>query len=177
MLTCTSRTASGRPRSRRRSTHASRNLSRVGCVSLESMDVALSFHIGLWARTQGREGRKLMNRDHRVRALLRRLDVVNESLDRAKEVEDFQAVGMRLRELLLTLALAYQSLFNRPTLLTHFRRQQISKRGVVPAQVAEWAGHSVAVLLRVYAKCIDGQDQIAKRRIEDALREPEDGTD
>jgi hypothetical protein len=46
--------------------------------------------------------------------------------------------------------------------------------GVAPAQVAEWAGHSVAVLLRVYAKCIDGQDQIAKRRIEDALRESED---
>jgi len=31
--------------------------------------------------------------------------------------------------------------------------------GVPPAQVAEWAGHSVAVLLRVYAKCIDGQDR------------------
>jgi integrase len=46
--------------------------------------------------------------------------------------------------------------------------------GVPPAQVAEWAGHSVAVLLKVYAKCIDGQDQIAKRRIEDALREPDD---
>jgi integrase len=43
--------------------------------------------------------------------------------------------------------------------------------GVPPAQVAEWAGHSVAVLLKVYAKCIDGQDQIAKRRIEDALGE------
>ena len=43
--------------------------------------------------------------------------------------------------------------------------------GVPPAQVAEWAGHSVAVLLKVYAKCIDGQDQIAKRRIEDALRD------
>jgi integrase len=43
--------------------------------------------------------------------------------------------------------------------------------GVPPAQVAEWAGHSVAVLFKVYAKCIDGQDQIAKRRIEDALRE------
>jgi len=38
--------------------------------------------------------------------------------------------------------------------------------------VAEWAGHSVAVLLKVYAKCIDGQDQIAKRRIEKALRDP-----
>ena len=46
--------------------------------------------------------------------------------------------------------------------------------GVPPAQVAEWAGHSVAVLLKVYAKCIDGQDQIAKRRIEDALRETDD---
>jgi hypothetical protein len=33
-----------------------------------------------------------------------RLDVASESLDRAKEVEDFQAVGMRLRETLLTLA-------------------------------------------------------------------------
>ena len=47
--------------------------------------------------------------------------------------------------------------------------------GIPPAQVAEWAGHSVAVLLKVYAKCIDGQDQIAKRRIEDALRETSDG--
>ena len=46
--------------------------------------------------------------------------------------------------------------------------------GVPPAQVAEWAGHSVAVLLKVYAKCIDGQDQIAKRRIEDALAESDD---
>ena len=46
--------------------------------------------------------------------------------------------------------------------------------GSPPAQVAEWAGHSVAVLLKVYAKCIDGQDQIAKRRIEDALRETDD---
>ncbi len=42
--------------------------------------------------------------------------------------------------------------------------------GGVPApQVAEWAGHSVEVLLRIYAKCIDGQDQAARRRIEEAL--------
>jgi len=43
--------------------------------------------------------------------------------------------------------------------------------GVPPAQVAEWAGHSVAVLLRIYAKCIDGQDEAARRRIENALRD------
>lgn len=43
--------------------------------------------------------------------------------------------------------------------------------GVPPTQVAEWAGHSVDVLLRIYAKCLDGQDEIAKRRIAEALRE------
>jgi integrase len=47
--------------------------------------------------------------------------------------------------------------------------------GVPPAQVAEWAGHSVAVLLRIYAKCIDGQDKAARRRIEEALRDHESG--
>jgi integrase len=42
--------------------------------------------------------------------------------------------------------------------------------GVDPAQVAEYAGHSVAVLLRVYVRCITGRDEIAKKRIEEALR-------
>ena len=45
--------------------------------------------------------------------------------------------------------------------------------GVPPAQVAEWAGHSVAILLKVYAKCIEGQDHLAKRRIEEALADSE----
>jgi hypothetical protein len=45
----------------------------------------------------------------------------------------------------------------------------------VPApQVAEWAGHSVDVLLRVYAKCISGQQHEAKRRIEEATMARED---
>lgn len=47
--------------------------------------------------------------------------------------------------------------------------------GVPATQVAEWAGHSVAVLLRVYAKCIAGQQADAKRRILDA--QPEDTPD
>jgi hypothetical protein len=41
--------------------------------------------------------------------------------------------------------------------------------GVPPVQVTERAGHSVAVLLRIYAKCIDGQDQLNRRRIQDML--------
>lgn len=34
----------------------------------------------------------------------------------------------------------------------------------------EWAGHTVDVLLRVYAKCISGRQEAAKRRIFDATR-------
>lgn len=39
-----------------------------------------------------------------------------------------------------------------------------------PAQVAEWAGHTVDVLMRVYAKCVSGQQDQAKRRILEATR-------
>jgi hypothetical protein len=40
----------------------------------------------------------------------------------------------------------------------------------VPAtQVAEWAGHSVEVLLIIYAKCIEGRDRVWFGRIDDAL--------
>jgi len=46
--------------------------------------------------------------------------------------------------------------------------------GVPAPQVAEWAGHSVDVLLRVYAKCIFGQQDEAKRRIEEAARAKDD---
>ena len=41
--------------------------------------------------------------------------------------------------------------------------------GVPTTQVAEWTGHSVNVLLKVYAKCIDGQDEPTRRRVEAAL--------
>jgi site-specific recombinase XerD len=47
--------------------------------------------------------------------------------------------------------------------------------GVPATQVAEWAGHSVHVLLKVYAKCIDGQADAARRRIEAALNSYPDG--
>ncbi|GAA3104643.1 hypothetical protein GCM10017687_15140 [Streptomyces echinatus] len=42
-----------------------------------------------------------------------------------------------------------------------------------PAQVAEWAGNSVAVLLATYARCIDGQLPDLKRRLEAAGDLPE----
>jgi integrase len=64
----------------------------------------------------------------------------------------------------------YQSpLAHRPYDLRHACLSTWLNGGVAAAQVAEWAGHSVEVLLRVYAKCLEGQDDIAKRRISEAL--------
>ena len=54
----------------------------------------------------------------------------------------------------------------------HLRHAAVSlwlNAGVPAPQVAEWAGHSVNVLMRMYAKCLDGQDPAARRRIEAAL--------
>ena len=61
-------------------------------------------------------------------------------------------------------------LARRPYDLRHACLSTWLNAGVPPAQVAAWAGHTVAVLLRIYSQCIDGQDTEAKRRIEAALR-------
>ena len=37
-------------------------------------------------------------------------------------------------------------------------------------QVAEWAGRSLAMLLQIYAKCLAGQEEAARRRIDAVLR-------
>jgi hypothetical protein len=42
-------------------------------------------------------------------------------------------------------------------------------RGARDRGVARRAGHGVAVLLKIYAHCIDGQADAASRRITDAL--------
>ncbi|MEV1156937.1 integrase [Micromonospora chokoriensis] len=41
--------------------------------------------------------------------------------------------------------------------------------GVPPTQVAEWAGQSVEVLLRIYAKCLDGGEAALRQRVERAF--------
>ena len=41
--------------------------------------------------------------------------------------------------------------------------------GVPPTQVAEWAGHSVEILLKIYAKCLDGGSEVLRQRIQEAL--------
>lgn len=65
---------------------------------------------------------------------------------------------------------AASPLGRRPYDLRHACVSTWLNAGVAPTRVAKWAGHSVNVLLQVYAKCVYGQQESAKRRIEDALR-------
>ncbi|WP_372407727.1 hypothetical protein [Streptomyces luteireticuli] len=61
--------------------------------------------------------------------------------------------------------------------IRHTRLTKWLNDGIPPAQAAYWAGNSVAVLLSVYAQCIEGQLPDLKRRMEaqeDLIGLPED---
>ena len=45
----------------------------------------------------------------------------------------------------------------------------MANSGVPPTEVAAWAGHSVEVLMRVYAKCMTGLEDVWIGRMNDAL--------
>lgn len=69
----------------------------------------------------------------------------------------------------LTEAEAASPLARRPYDLRHAAVSLWLNAGVPATQVAEWAGHSVNVLLRVYASCVVGQEDLAIARIETIL--------
>jgi integrase len=73
------------------------------------------------------------------------------------------------RESALTAGQRASPLGGRPYDLRHACVSTRLHAGVDSAQVAAWAGHSVAVLMRVYASCLDDRVDAAKRRIEDVI--------
>ena len=83
----------------------------------------------------------------------------------------YRRAWAKARQLALTSAEQASPLARRPYELRHACLSTWLNGGVYPTQVAEWAGHSVDVLLRIYAKCVVGQDELAKRRISEALRQ------
>lgn len=70
----------------------------------------------------------------------------------------------------LTPAQRASPLAKRPYDLRHAAVSTWLSSGVEPQVVAQRAGHSVAVLFRVYAKCLDGAAATANARIEATLR-------
>ncbi len=83
--------------------------------------------------------------------------------------EPYGRVWKKARELALTPEEAASPLARRPYDLRHAAVSTWLNGGIPATQVAEWAGHSVAVLLRVYAKCIAGQGDVARAQIARAL--------
>lgn len=80
------------------------------------------------------------------------------------------AIWQKARKVALNADEQASPLAGRPYDLRHAAVSTWLNAGVPATQVAEWAGHSLHVLLKVYAKCILGQDEAARHRIEVALR-------
>jgi integrase len=74
------------------------------------------------------------------------------------------------REAVFTAEVAAGPLAKRPYDLRHAAVSTWLNSGVEGPRVARWAGHSLAVLLRVYAKCLDGGEQTARDSVERMLR-------
>jgi integrase len=83
----------------------------------------------------------------------------------------YRRAWIKARQTALTATEQASPLARRPYDLRHACLSTWLNGGVYPTQVAEWAGHGVDVLLRIYAKCVVGQDELAKRRISEALRQ------
>lgn len=78
-------------------------------------------------------------------------------------------VWRKARVVALTAEEARSPLAARPYDLRHAAVSTWLNAGVPSTQVAEWAGHSVGVLHQIYAKCIVGQEDAARKRITAAL--------
>ena len=74
--------------------------------SFPSLDYTLSFHIGLMTRVATRERPQLDQDEADLTIVLRKLEQVSEALEQAEEVEDYQAVGLQCREVLVALSRA-----------------------------------------------------------------------
>lgn len=81
-------------------------------------------------------------------------------------------VWTRARTRALTASHAASPLAARPYDLRHAAVSTWLNAGVPAPQVAEWAGHSVEVLLSIYAKCVDGDAAEHRAKIAAALDEP-----
>ena len=91
----------------------------------------------------------------------------------------YSAVWADARTVALTPAQHASPLAGRPYDLRHAGVSLALNAGVPATEVARRAGHSVVVLLKIYAHCIDGQADAANKRIADALgsEETEDDDD
>jgi integrase len=78
-------------------------------------------------------------------------------------------VWARARATVFTPEVLDTPLAKRPYDLRHAAVSTWLNAGVEATRVAEWAGHSVGVLLKVYAKCLDGGEAEARTKVQRML--------
>jgi len=79
-------------------------------------------------------------------------------------------VWQKTRALALTPAQLATPLMRRPYDLRHSGITWRLNSGVPPTEIAAWAGHSVEMLLPVYARCVAGLEDVWIARMEFTLR-------
>lgn len=84
----------------------------------------------------------------------------------------YRQVWGKVRALALTPAQRASPLMRRPYDLRHSGITWRLNSGVPPTEIAAWAGHSVELLLRVYARCVAGLEDVWISRMEATLRPP-----
>lgn len=85
-------------------------------------------------------------------------------------VRIYNAVWRKTRLATFTPEVAAGPLAQTPYDLRHACVSTWLNAGVEGPRVAKWAGHSLEVLYKVYAKCLHGQEAAAQQRIRDAMR-------
>jgi hypothetical protein len=98
-----------------------------------SLDYTLSFHIGLMMRLRSRSNRLDADAPTPFDEVFRRQEQAEHRHDTAVEAEDYQAVGMQLRECLISLAAA-------------LRRRVALGSGVVQPKDADFVGWSAVLM-------------------------------
>jgi hypothetical protein len=87
-------------------------------------------------------------------------------------------VWRKVRALSLTHDQRATPLMRRPYDLRHAGVTWRLNCGIPAPEVAKWAGHSVEVLTRIYAKCVEGLDDVWINRMDESLRrDVDDGTE
>lgn len=84
----------------------------------------------------------------------------------------YHRVWAKTRALALPPAQLATPLMRRPYDLRHSGITWRLNSGVPPTEIAAWAGHSVEMLLRVYARCVAGMEDVWITRMEANLRPP-----
>lgn len=120
-----------------------------------SLDYLLSFHIGLMARVASRDARKAgtPNQD-RFAAAWRRWEQAASAIDNASEAEDFQAVGMKCRECLLTFVASAPEYVELPDDAALPKRGNFTEWAELIANWAAPGAHSKDI--RAYLKQLSG---------------------